>query len=123
MVSKGGFGLQLDINDQKVKKVLMDSKKLIKQVGLEMAKKIYQRFSELESSPNFKAYLDYGIGKPHPLVGNLDNLFGISLTKNYRLIVEPITDRLDDVGLRECKKINIKGVVDYHGGKCEWIIP
>ena len=115
--------MQIDINDQKVKKVLMDSKKLIKQVGLEMSKKIYQRFSELEASPNFKAYLDYGIGKPHPLVGNLDNLFGITLTKNYRLIVEPITDRLDDDSLRKCKKVNLKGVADYHDGKCEWIIP
>ena len=43
-----------------------------------------------------KEYLDNGIGKPHPLTGDLDNLFGISLNKNYRLIVEPLTEMLDD---------------------------
>ena len=32
----------------------------------------------------------------------------------------------EDVGKvfsKECKKIDIKGVVDYHDGKCEWLIP
>ena len=43
--------------------------------------------------------------------------------KNYRLIVEPLSDTLDDDSLRKCKKINLKGVADYHDGKCEWLIP
>lgn len=115
--------MQLEINDEKLKKLINDPNKLKKRVGLEIARKIHQRFNELRASSNFKEYLDIGIGKPHPLTGDLDKLFGISLNKNYRLIVEPLTISLDDKSLRECKKINIKGVMDYHDGKNNWLIP
>lgn len=115
--------MQLEIHDQKLEKLINKPNKLIEKVGMEMARKIHQRFNEIKASQNFKEYLDYGIGKPHPLTGNLDNLFGISLNKNYRLVVEPLIEKLDDNSLKECKKINIKGVVDYHDGKCKWLIP
>ena len=87
--------MQLEINDNRLKKIINDPNKLIKKVGLEMAKKMHQRFNELRASSNFKQYLDNGIGRPHPLTGNLYNLFGISLNKNYRLIVEPLSEMLD----------------------------
>lgn len=115
--------MQLEINDNKLKKLINDPNKLIKKVGLEVARKIHQRFNELRATSNFKEYLDNSIGKPHPLTGNLDKLFGISLNRNYRLIVEPMVNSLDDKSLRECKKINIKGVMDYHDGKYVWLIP
>ena len=115
--------MQLEINDNRLKKIINDPNKLIKKVGLEMAKKMHQRFNELRASSNFKQYLDNGIGRPHLLTGNLYNLFGISLNKNYRLIVEPLSEMLDDDSLRKCKKVNLKGVADYHDGKCEWLIP
>lgn len=88
-----------------------------------MARVIHRRFNELKATTNFKEYLNNGIGKPHPLTGDLDNLYGISLNKNYRLIVEPLIGGLDDDSLRECKKIDIKGVIDYHDGKHNWLIP
>ena len=115
--------MQLENNDNRLKKIINDPNKLIKKVGLEMAKKMHQRFNELRASSNFKQYLDNGIGRPHPLTGNLYNLFGISLNKNYRLIVEPLIDGLDVESLHECKKIEIKGVMDYHDGKYVWLIP
>ena len=115
--------MQLEINDNRLKKIINDPNKLIKKVGLEMAKKMHQRFNELRASSNFKQYLDNGIGRPHPLTGNLYYLFGISLNKNYRLIVEPLIDGLDVESLHECKKIEIKGVMDYHDGKYVWLIP
>ena len=82
--------MQLEINDNRLKKIINDPNKLIKKVGLEMAKKMHQRFNEL---------------------------------KNYRLIVEPLIDGLDVESLHECKKIEIKGVMDYHDGKYVWLIP
>ena len=115
--------MQLEINDSKLQKIINDPNKLVKKVDLKMARKIHQRFNELSATSNFKQYLDSSIGKPHPLTGNLDNLFGINLNKNYRLIVKPLTDGLDDESLRECKNIEIKGVMDYHDGKYEWLIP
>ncbi len=115
--------MQLEIQDSKVRKTVENADKLIKKVGLDLARMIKQRFNEMKASSNFKEYLDYGIGKPHPLSGNLNNLFGIHLNKNYRLIVEPLSEKLDDNSLKECKRVNIKGVVEYHDGKKEWIIP
>lgn len=114
--------MQLEI-DVKIQKLIKDPNKLIKKVGLDMARKIHQRFNELSASSNFKEYLDNGIGKPHPLSCNLDNLYGISLNRNYRLVVEPLSSGLDNKSLCECKKIKVRGVMDYHDGKYEWLIP
>ena len=115
--------MQLDIDNQKLDKILNDSNKLIKAVGIEMAKMIKRRLNELRAAPNFKAYLDYNIGKTHLLTGNFSGYFGISLNKNYRLIVKPIVNNMTLEELKECKIVNIKGVVDYHGKKDEWLIP
>ncbi|MEG1705160.1 MAG: hypothetical protein RR290_01115 [Clostridia bacterium] len=95
-----------------------------KKVGLEIGKKIKQRMNQLESAENFNQYLTkICFGNPHLLEGNLKSCYGLSITSNYRMIVEPIEAELDIESLKKCKKLNIKGVLDYHGGKNEWIIP
>ncbi len=115
--------MQLEVQDHKLEKLLNNPDKLIRKIGLDMAKILKRRFNEMKASLNFKDYLSYGLGHPHPLVGNLDKLYGIHLTKNYRLIVEPLVEELNELNLENCKNVNIKGVVDYHDGKCEWLIP
>lgn len=120
---KEGFGLHIEVHDKKLKKLLDDPDKLIKKIGLEMARMVKKRLEQLKASSNFKVYLGYGLGKPHALNGDLDKLYGIHLNKNYRLIVEPLVDLIDDESLKGCKEIDIKGVVDYHDGKIEWLIP
>lgn len=54
---------------------------------------------------------------------NLYKYYGISITANYRIVVEPLETKLDLESLKNCKVLNIKGVLDYHGAKNEWIIP
>ena len=115
--------MQIEVSNKKLDKKLSDIDKLKKILGLDMTRALKYRLDQLRAANNFKEYLDIGLGNPHPLVGNLDNLFGIKLSKNYRLIVEPLLDKLDDDFLRICKKVNLKGVADYHDGKCEWLIP
>ena len=63
-----------------------------------------------------------GLGNPHPLSGNLDRCYSISVTANFRLVVEPESDSLDMESLKVCENIIIKGVLEYHDGKNEWII-
>lgn len=113
----------IEIENRVVRKKFKDSNTLIRTIGMDMAKGVKRKLNQLEASNNFKEFLDIGVGDPHPLVGNLDRCFGIKITGNYRLIVEPLSDGLDDDSLRKCKKIILKGVADYHGGKCEWLIP
>lgn len=116
--------MQFKYQDEKVRKILCDAKTLQRKVGLEIGRKIKQRINQLEAADNFNEYLTkIGLGKPHTLEGNLDKCYGISITANYRIVVEPLETELDLESLKNCKVLNIKGVLDYHGGKNEWIIP
>lgn len=116
--------MQFEYQDEKVQKILCDAKLLQRKVGLEIGKKVKQRMNQLEAAENFNQYLTkIGFGKPHQLMGNLDKCFGISITANYRIVVEPLETELDIESLKNCKILNIRGVLDYHGGKNEWIIP
>ena len=115
--------MEIKISDRKVEKIISDYNNIIKKIGNEMTRQLKKRIDQLKSVDNFKEYLDIGLGDPHPLTGNLDRLFGIKINKNYRLIVEPISDFLDNESLKKCDKVDLKGVADYHDGKCEWIIP
>lgn len=116
--------MQFVYQDEKVHKILCDAKTLQRKVGLEMGRKIKQRMNQLEAAENFNQYLTkIALGKPHRLEGNLNKYFGISITANYRIVVEPLETELDIESLKNCKVLNIKGVLDYHGGKNEWIIP
>lgn len=120
---RGGLRLQIEADNRRLEKKLSDIENLKKNIGIDMTRALKQRIDQLRAADNFKEYLDIGLGDPHPLVGNLDNLFGIKINRNYRLIVEPLSKMLDDDSLRKCKKVNLKGVADYHDGKCEWLIP
>ena len=120
---KGGLRLQIEADNRRLEKKLSDIENLKKTIGIDMTRALKQRIDQLRAADNFKEYLDIGLGDPHPLVGNLDNLFGIKINRNYRLIVEPLSEMLDDDSLRKCKNVNLKGVADYHDGKCEWLIP
>ncbi len=116
--------MQFEYQDEKVQKILCDAKILQRRVGLEIGKKIIQRMNQLKAGGNFNEYLTKIIlGKPHPLKGNLNNCYAISITTNYRIVVEPLETKFDLESLKNCKVLNIKGVLDYHGGKNEWIIP
>ena len=120
---KGGLRLQIEADNRRLEKKLSDIENLKKTIGIDMTRALKQRIDQLRAADNFKEYLDIGLGNPHPLVGNLDNLFGIKINRNYRLIVEPLSEKLDDDSLRKCKKVNLKGVAYYLDGKCEWLIP
>lgn len=116
--------MQFEYKNDKVKKIINDSKLLQKKVGLEIGKSLKKRINQLEAANNFNEYLTkIGLGNPHPLTENLDKCYSISITANYRLIIEPLTESLDIESLKDCKILNIKGVLEYHDGKNEWIIP
>ncbi len=113
----------LEVHNKKLKGILQNADTLKKIIGLELSRMVLRRCNELMSADNFKDYLSYGIGRPHLLEGNLNGFYGIRLNANYRLIVEPLVDQINEKTLKECKNINIKGVMDYHDGKYNWLIP
>ncbi len=116
--------MQLEIHDEKVKKIICNPSLLQRKVGIENSKVIKRRMNQLKSADNFNQYLTLiALGKPHPLNGDLNKCYGISITGNYRMVIEPLNTELDMNSLKNCKVLNIRGVLDYHGGKYEWIIP
>ena len=107
----------------KVEKYFIDLSELQKEIGKEKTKTIKKHIDNLKASNNFNIFLSLGIGKPHSLTGNHQGEYGISVTKNIRLIVEPVCDNLSMEMLKLCDTIIIKGVEDYHGSKENWLIP
>ena len=116
--------IEIKHDNNKVKKLFDNNyKKMIPKVGLDLTKTIKKRISQIKASSSFYAYLQTKIGKPERLSGADDNKYSIHLSANYRLIVQPITTGFDREDLLKCDSIYVKGVVDYHGDKENWIFP
>lgn len=99
------------------------SKKLLqKQIGIDLARMSKTRMKQLKAARFFKNYLDNHIGKPHSLEGNLDTFYGVDLNAHIRLIIQPVPPDLSPEALKNCETVKIIGIVDYHGGKNEWLI-
>ena len=123
--------MELEFTDLKLQELFLDmdnvkgSKNLlIRKIGKEFAVLVKKRTNQLKASSTFSNYLKIGLGKPHSLSGeNMPNYYGISLTANYRLIVEPKVPDLSAETLEKCDTVIIIGVIDYHGTNKNWLIP
>ena len=106
-----------------VKEYFEDFELMKKKTGIEVAKNTKKRCNELKAAENFAIYLKTGLGKPHSLVGDLNGWYGIAISGNIRLIVKPDMEESDDASFEKCDSVIIRGLVDYHGRKNEWLIP
>ena len=98
-------------------------KKLLqKQIGIDLARMSKTRMKQLKAARFFKNYLDNHIGNPHSLEGNLNTFYGVDLNAHIRLIIQPVPPDLSPEALKICEIVKIIGIVDYHGGKNEWLI-
>lgn len=112
----------IDYENASMRALFTDFSLLQKKLGLEISRSVKKRIDHLKASPNFLVFLTTGLGKPHPLSGNLRWHYGISITGNVRLVVRPDSRSLDLGELKQCETVIIKGVMDYHGKKT-WYIP
>ncbi|MDY6827041.1 MAG: hypothetical protein SVV67_07695 [Bacillota bacterium] len=113
----------MEYKSESVRIIFNDLAMMKKEIGKDRARATKTRIDQLEASDNFSIYLTTGLGKPHPLSENLKGYYGITITGNIRLIVNPDVESLDPEALKECDTVIIKGVMDYHGRKNKWIIP
>lgn len=96
---------------------------LQKKIGKDRAFALKKRKNQMEAAPNFKSYLSYHIGNPHLLHGDLEGLYGVDINAHTRLIIEPMSEDLSAESLAKCDTVILKGLVEYHGDKNEWLIP
>lgn len=115
--------MEIEFVDEKVRTLFDDFSLMAKRKGIEMTKGIKKRYEQLKAAETFSNYLSTGLGKPHSLTGNRERLYGISITANIRLIVEPVSVDLSMESLNKCTKVIIKGAEDYHGSKITTYIP
>ncbi len=115
--------MKLKYENPSVEKHFSDFDLMKKKIGKDLTRNAKKRYDQLKAAANFSIYLSLGLGKPHLLVGNLKGCCGISISGNFKLVVKPDTESLDPVSLKKCDSVIIKGVVDYHGQKHEWLIP
>lgn len=113
----------LGYESESAQTIFTDFDVMKKEIGIEKTRAIKKRLDQLEASMNFGIYLSTGLGRPHPLTGNLKGYYGINITGNVRLTVKPDSEGLDPESLKNCDTVIIKGVMDYHGKKDEWLIP
>jgi plasmid maintenance system killer protein len=112
----------VEYESESVRIIFNNFETMKKEIGKDRARAIKKRIDQLKASDNFSIYLTTGLGKPHPLYENLKGYYGITITANIRLIVKPDVESLDPEALKECDTVIIKGVMDYHRRKNEWII-
>lgn len=115
--------MEIAFDDKDVEKLFQDFDLLARKKGIEMARVIKKRYEQLKAAETFSDYITTGLGKPHALKGNLQGLYGISVSANIRLIIEPISVDLSAKSLKKCTKVIIKGAQDYHGEKVTRYIP
>ena len=117
--------MEIIYDDNEVEKVFNDFEMMKRKKGAEITRKIKNRYDILVAAINFMEYLNITPGKPHALQQNRKGQYAVSVDKNKRLIIEPITDNndLSPKALEKCEKVIKKGVIDYHGGKETTYIP
>ena len=121
--------MELQYANEKIQEYFSDleniagfKKLLQKQIGFDLAKISKTRMKQLKAAKFFQEYLNNHIGNPHSLEGNLDTYYGVDLNSHIRLIIQPVPPDLSPEALKICKIAKIIGIVDYHGGKDEWLI-
>lgn len=113
----------IEYESETVQKIFIDYALMKKEIGNNRARATKKRIDQLKAAVNFSVFLTTGLGKPHPLYENLKGYYGVTITGNVRLIVRPNTESMEPEVLKQCDTVIIKGVMDYHGSKNEWLIP
>lgn len=97
---------------------------MTKQIGAKLTRLVKKRYDHLRAADTFFDFFTTGLGKPH-LLTNMDGCYGVHVDANWRLVVKPLVENLSSEMLKRCDRVQIEGVLDYHGkgAKNNWIIP
>jgi len=115
--------MNVKYDNSKIEKVLEDFPTLQKKCR-KHASQIKKRMMELKSFINLQELMNSGLDNPHFETGDLAGLIGWSVNQNVRLLLK-IDEKIDENLMKiigEIKNITVIGVLDYHGGKKNWII-
>ncbi len=104
----------------KEQELFHDDELMKKRLKKDHIKIIKKRINQLKSYNNFHELIKFNIGKPERLTNS--EYYSLRIDGNYRLIIKPSVDVYSVEMFMKCERIEIKGVLDYHGRKQNWII-
>ena len=96
--------MEVRFKTNKLQKQYENSKEAIKAYGLDVAKKYINRVDLLKSAKSFDDLYTIPQLKFHPLTGDRNGEFAISLTGFYRLIITNDSDTFDIAKIEEVSK-------------------
>jgi toxin HigB-1 len=97
--------VELEFSSNRLTEASTSFSEAIRLFGVPIGRKYIQRLTVLRAIEKFSLLFAFRALKLHPLKGNRNVQFAISLTGNYRLIIEKIHE----------DKVLIVDVEDYHG--------
>lgn len=97
--------MELDFASNRLNDAAISLSEASRLFGVPIGRKYIQRLAILRAVEKFSQLYGFQALRLHPLKGNRTGQYAITLTGNYRLIVEKIRE----------DKINIMEVEDYHG--------
>ena len=109
--------------NKKVEKILEDYSILQRKCGKHF-QHIKRRMQQLKAFTNLKEFMHSGFDNPHFEVGDMHGLIGWDINQNVRMLLK-LNENIDDTLLgrmENIREIIVVGVLDYHGGKKNWII-
>ena len=102
--------MEIQYRDSKIEKVCLSMKEAKKKHG-DLAEKIHLRIKQLLAVDNLEEAISVRSMRLHPLKGDRDGEYAVSLNGNYRMIFTAVEK---NGKLSEIKIITIEEIVDYH---------
>lgn len=115
--------MKIRYRNKNIEKLLNNPKYAIKELGQELATKIYLRKDQIDAAKTLEIMISGRIGRCHILHYDFEGMFGLDLKNQVRLIIKPDVEKdcKDYEEIIKCESVIIVGVVDYHGQKNEWL--
>lgn len=110
--------MKISYQNNKLEKQLSSGSEIKKAFGMN-AKKVAQRMSEIEASPNLAVLMQIPAARCHRLKGDLEGEWAVSISPNHRLlfmIADNPVPRKDngEIDTILVKEIKIITTTDYH---------
>lgn len=111
-----GPGVEVEYKDASLQALCLQKRKAQKALGGDCARKLRARLADLFAVSNPTELV---AGRPHPLKGNREGWFSVSLNKKVRLCFEPAEQpwpRMPDGGIAwaAVDRVVVVWVGDYH---------
>lgn len=104
--------MNIQYSSNKLEKILTNQR-LIRKHYSNIHNKLSVRLSELRAANSLADIPNIPPPRRHKLTGTLKECWGIDVSKNYRIIVQPVGE-YNELEINTIKEIEIKDIEDYH---------